>query len=158
MSTQPEAREGPDRACGDGGRARTTCEAGVMPVEERGPSSRSTQNVVKDPEIGSMILEPPDSVQKLQTALQAKAKGSPGYRFYLLYDKLYCKDVLEYAYRCCKANRGAPGVDQQNFVDIVAYGEDRWARGRRSGGGSAACGDTEVGRTEAPTSYFPAQK
>ncbi len=33
-----------------------------------------------------MILEPPESVQKLQTALQAKAKGSPGYRFYLLYD------------------------------------------------------------------------
>jgi hypothetical protein len=31
-----------------------------------------------------MILEPPDKVQKLQAALQAKAKGSPGYRFYLL--------------------------------------------------------------------------
>jgi RNA-directed DNA polymerase len=73
-----------------------------------------------------MILEPPDSVQKLQTALQAKAKGSPGYRFYLLYDKLYRKDVLEYAYRCCKANRGAPGVDQQDFADIEAYGEERW--------------------------------
>lgn len=51
-----------------------------------------------------MILEPPLSVQKLQTALQAKAKEAPGYRFYLLYDKLYRKDVLEYAYRCCKAN------------------------------------------------------
>jgi hypothetical protein len=47
-----------------------------------------------------MILEPPESVQKLQAALQAKAKGSPGYRFYLLYDKLDRKDVLEYAYRC----------------------------------------------------------
>jgi hypothetical protein len=64
------------------------------------------QDVVRNPEIGSMILEPPDSVQKLQKALQAKAKGSPGYRFYLLYDKLYRKDVLGYAYRCCKANRG----------------------------------------------------
>jgi len=73
-----------------------------------------------------MILEPPASVQKLQTALQAKAKGSPGYRFYLLYDKLYRKDVLEYAYRCCRANRGAPGVDQQDFADIEAYGEERW--------------------------------
>ena len=82
--------------------------------------------MVKDPEIGSVILEPPAGVQKLQTALQAKAKGSPGYRFYLLYDKLYRKDVLEYAYRCCRANRGAPGVDQQDFVDIEAYGEDRW--------------------------------
>ena len=73
-----------------------------------------------------MILEPPDKVQKLQAALQAKAKGSPGYRFYLLYDKLYRKDVLEYAYRCCKANRGAPGVDCQDFADIEAYGEERW--------------------------------
>ena len=73
-----------------------------------------------------MILEPPASVQKLQMALQAKAKGSPGYRFYLLYDKLYRKDVLDYAYRSCRANRGAPGVDQQDFADIEAYGEARW--------------------------------
>ena len=73
-----------------------------------------------------MILEPPSRVQKLQMALQTKAKGSPGYRFYLLYDKLYRKDVLEYAYRCCKANHGAPGVDQQDFADIEAYGEERW--------------------------------
>jgi hypothetical protein len=73
-----------------------------------------------------MILEPPESVQKLQAALQAKAKGAPGYRFYLLYDKLYRKDVLAYAYRCCRANAGAPGVDGQDFADIEKYGEDRW--------------------------------
>jgi RNA-directed DNA polymerase len=73
-----------------------------------------------------MSLEPPINVQKLQTALQAKAKGLPGYRFYLLYDKLYRKDVLEYAYRRCKANKGAPGVDQQEFANIAAYGEERW--------------------------------
>ncbi len=73
-----------------------------------------------------MILEPPVSVQKLQTALQAKAKESPGYRFYLLYDKVYRKDVLDYAYRCCRANGGAPGVDGQDFADIEAYGRERW--------------------------------
>jgi RNA-directed DNA polymerase len=73
-----------------------------------------------------LILEPPDKVQKLQAALQAKAKGSPGYRFYLLYDKVYREDVLEYAYRCCKANRGAPGVDSQDFADIEEYGEKCW--------------------------------
>ena len=66
------------------------------------------------------------SVQKLQAALQAKAKEAPGYRFYLLYDKLYRKDVLEYAYRCCKANAGAPGVDGQDFADIETYGVERW--------------------------------
>lgn len=73
-----------------------------------------------------MILEPPGSVQKLQSALQAKAKEAPGYRFYLLYDKLYRKDVLEYAYRRCKANKGAPGVDGQDFADIEAYGLESW--------------------------------
>ena len=73
-----------------------------------------------------MVLEPPESVRKLQMALQAKAKGAPGYRFYLLYDKLYRRDVLRYAYDRCKANQGAPGVDKQDFADIAAYGEDRW--------------------------------
>jgi RNA-directed DNA polymerase len=73
-----------------------------------------------------MILAPPENVQKLQTALQAKAKGAPNYRFYLLYDKLYRKDVLTYAYQRCKANKGAPGIDGQEFADIEAYGEEQW--------------------------------
>ena len=72
-----------------------------------------------------MILAPPESVQKLRTALQAKAKSAPNYRFYLLYDKLYRKDVLAYAYQRCKANKGAPEIDGQEFADIEAYGKDR---------------------------------
>jgi RNA-directed DNA polymerase len=79
-----------------------------------------------------MILAPPESVRKLQTALQAKAKGAPNYRFYLLYDKLYREDVLTYAYQRCKANKGAPGIDGQEFVDIEAYGEERWLGERRT--------------------------
>jgi len=71
-------------------------------------------------------LATPDSVQKLQSALHAKAKGEPGYRFYLLYDKLYRADVLEHAYRSCQANKGAAGVDGQRFEDIEAYGVERW--------------------------------
>jgi RNA-directed DNA polymerase len=73
-----------------------------------------------------LILEPPASVQKLRTALQVKAKEKPDYRFYLLYDKVYRKDVLAYAYRRCKANDGAPGIDGQDFADVEAYGEERW--------------------------------
>jgi RNA-directed DNA polymerase len=73
-----------------------------------------------------LILEPPASVQKLRTALQVKAKEKPDYRFYLLYDKVYRKDVLAYAYQRCKANNGAPGIDGQDFADVEAYGEERW--------------------------------
>ena len=73
-----------------------------------------------------MILEPPASVQKLQTALQAKAKEAPDYRFYLLYDKLYRADVLTYAYQRCRANRGVGGVDGQTFDDIEKYGLEQW--------------------------------
>jgi len=71
-------------------------------------------------------LTTPPSVQKLQSALHAKAKEEPGYRFYLLYDKVYRADVLEFAYRRCKANKGAAGVDGQRFEDIELYGEGRW--------------------------------
>ena len=73
-----------------------------------------------------MSLAPPPKVQKLQTTLHAKAKGSPGYRFYRLYDKVYRRDILEFAYLRCRSNDGAPGVDGQTFEDIEAYGRDRW--------------------------------
>ena len=73
-----------------------------------------------------MSLTPPPKVQKLQAALHAKAKGSPGYRFYLLYDKVYRRDVLAFAYQCCLANGGAAGVDNQTFADIEKYGVGRW--------------------------------
>ena len=73
-----------------------------------------------------MSLTPPPKVQKLQAALHAKAKGAPGYRFYCLYDKVYRRDVLEFAYRCCRHNGGAAGVDGQDFAAIEAYGTERW--------------------------------
>ena len=73
-----------------------------------------------------MSLTPPEKVGKLQTALHAKAKAAPSYRFYLLYDKMYRWDVLVYAYERCKANKGKAGVDGQSFEDIEAYGEKQW--------------------------------
>jgi RNA-directed DNA polymerase len=74
----------------------------------------------------AMSLTTPFSVQKLQTALHAKAKESPNFRFHALYDKVYRKDVLAYAYERCKANGGAAGVDNQTFENIEAYGKKRW--------------------------------
>jgi group II intron reverse transcriptase/maturase len=73
-----------------------------------------------------MSLQTPPTVGKLQAALHGKAKAEPGYRFYLLYDKMHRKDVLEHAYACCRVNRGAAGVDGQTFEDIEAYGRERW--------------------------------
>ena len=74
----------------------------------------------------TISLATPESIQKLQTALHDKAKKSPDFRFYSLYDKVYRKDVLTYAYACCKANGGVAGVDNQTFEDIEAYGAERW--------------------------------
>ncbi len=71
-------------------------------------------------------LTTPVSVQKLQMALHAKAKSESGYRFYALYDKIYRTDILAHAYAQCRSNRGAPGVDRQDFDDVEAYGVQRW--------------------------------
>jgi len=95
-----------------------------MLVEERDPSSRQTLKVERDRRLGD--LSTPNGVRKLQTALHAKAKAEPEFRFYALYDKLYRADVLAYAYDCCRANKGAAGVDGVTFADIEAYGRERW--------------------------------
>jgi len=59
-------------------------------------------------------------------ALHAKAKAEAGYRFYALYDKISREDILAHAWAQCRSNRGAPGVDGQDFADIEAYGVQRW--------------------------------
>jgi retron-type reverse transcriptase len=59
-------------------------------------------------------------------ALHAKAKAAAGYRFYALYDKIYREDVLAHAYAQCRSNRGAPGVDRQDFTEVEAYGVQKW--------------------------------
>ena len=71
-------------------------------------------------------LSTPIIVQKLQMALHAKAKTEAGYRFYALYDKIYRDDILAHAYAQCRSNKGAPGVDRQDFADVEAYGVQRW--------------------------------
>jgi RNA-directed DNA polymerase len=73
-----------------------------------------------------MSLTTPPSVQKLQKALHAKAKEASSFRFYALYDKVYRKDMLAFAYQCCRDNGGVAGVDGQRFQDIEEYGVERW--------------------------------
>ena len=95
-----------------------------MLAEGRSLSSRSTQHVGKDRRLGNLTT--PESVQKLQKALHAKAKAEAGYRFYALYDKMHRDDILAHAYAQCRSNKGAPGIDGQDFADIDAYGVQRW--------------------------------
>jgi group II intron reverse transcriptase/maturase len=59
-------------------------------------------------------------------ALHAKAKAEASYRFYALYDKISREDILAHAWAQCRSNKGAPGVDGQDFADVEAYGVQRW--------------------------------
>jgi RNA-directed DNA polymerase len=73
-----------------------------------------------------MSLITPESVWQLQEALRVKAKKEPACRFHSLYDKIYRKDVLFHAWRCCRSNGGAPGVDNVTFEKIEAGGVANW--------------------------------
>ena len=75
-------------------------------------------------------LATPASVQKLQTALHSlkRKKGSAESRFYALYDKIAPGKISWPMHPLLSAARikGAPGVDGQDFPDVVAYEVERW--------------------------------
>ena len=50
-----------------------------------------------------------ERVQRLQTALHAKAKEAPDFRFYSLCDKVWRADVLAVAWQAVRRNGGAAG-------------------------------------------------
>jgi len=74
-----------------------------------------------------MSLTTPDKIRMLQRKLYLKAE--PNFRFYLLYDKVYCADILRHAYDLARANKGAPGVDGVAFAAIEAAGLENWLDG-----------------------------
>ena len=78
-----------------------------------------------------MGLRTPEKIRNLQRKLYRKAKSEPAFRFYLLYDKIYRKDILEHAYRMAKANGGSPGVDGVTFEMVESAGVEQWLAGIR---------------------------
>ncbi len=61
---------------------------------------------------------PLERVRELQRKLYLAAKANPERKFGVLYDKVCQFSVLWMAYGQVKANRGAPGIDQQTFEVI----------------------------------------
>src|SRR3982074_3055844 len=69
-----------------------------------------------------MSLATPDKIRTLQRKLYSKAKAEPGFRFYLLYDKICREDILRHAHAVARSNAGAAGVDGVSFGRIEAQG------------------------------------
>ncbi|SRR5712691_669240 len=78
-----------------------------------------------------MSLETPEKIRSLQRKLYCKAKAEPGFRFYLLYDKICREDMLRHGYALARANAGAAGVDGVSFAAIEAAGREGWLAGLR---------------------------
>jgi group II intron reverse transcriptase/maturase len=107
-----------------GGEARSSEDACN---ERRAKGPQFQGNVTSEARAGiGESLATPEKLWKLQETLRAKAKGNPACRFYSLYDKLYREDVLAEAWRRCRANKGASGVDDVSFSQIEARGVTEW--------------------------------
>lgn len=63
-----------------------------------------------------------ERVSELQKNLYCKAKQERGFRFYVLYDKMFIPYMLSEAYARVRSSNGAAGVDQQGFEQIEERG------------------------------------
>jgi RNA-directed DNA polymerase len=67
-----------------------------------------------------------EKVRLMQLKLYQKAKQESGYKFYVLYDKIFLPHILEEAYSRCMKNGGSPGVDGETFADVAEYGVKKY--------------------------------
>jgi group II intron reverse transcriptase/maturase len=71
-------------------------------------------------------LSSKERVRLLQLKLYLKAKQESGYKFYILYDKIFQSQVLEEGYKRSKSKDGSPGIDNQSFADVEKYGREKF--------------------------------
>lgn len=67
-----------------------------------------------------------ERVRLLQLKLYLKAKQESSYKFYVLYDKIFQRHILEEAYKRSKSKNGSPGIDKQSFKDVEEYGQEKF--------------------------------
>lgn len=74
--------------------------------------------------------EIPDAerVSTLQEKLYQKAKQERGYKFYVLYDKMFIPYMLRQAWQSVKTNDGSAGVDKVTISDVEQYGVEKYLK------------------------------
>ncbi len=80
-------------------------------------------------------IQLPEKLTTLRQKLYRKAKLEPKFRFYVLYDRIYRRDVLSSAYQIARANKGKPGVDEVTSRISKGTPEESkafWTRFRRA--------------------------
>jgi len=69
-----------------------------------------------------------ERVLTLQEKLYQKAKQERGYKFYVLYDKMFIPYMLREAWKTVKGNGGTSGVDGITIADVEGYGVENYLK------------------------------